>query len=164
MYDNKWNFGMHLIFIAIHSFPCLCYYVSGFIYVVVVGAVAVCVGVDIALSSTASLSYSLTMSSHPHLSCTIITTDGLQFFTMPVVLGNGWFPLLLANTLYCAAGLWYWYVTHLGYRALPFVQHTEVFLAPCVVLAVVYAGSLLLAATVGWNTNAARIMAKFYFV
>lgn len=94
----------------------------------------------------------------------MIIIDGVQFFTMPVVLGNGWFPLFLANTLYCAAGLWYWYLTHLGYRALPFLQHTEIYLAPCVGILVLYLLSLVLAATVGWNTNAARIMAKFYFV
>lgn len=47
--------------------------------------------------------------------------DGLQFFLLPLILNNSLMALILANTLYAAAFIWYWYITHLGYRGTLFV-------------------------------------------
>jgi UNC-50 family len=87
----------------------------------------------------------------------------LQFFAMPIVLVEGWLPLLVANTLYAMAGSWYWYITHLGYRALPFLSHTEVFLFPITLLALLHL-TLLLGYPLGFGWNMARFMARFYFI
>lgn len=95
--------------------------------------------------------------------CFSIHTDGLQFFTLPVVLGDGLFPLVLANTMYGAALAWYWYITHLGYRALPFLANTEVFLFPIAIVTVVFV-TLIILYPFGYGVNAAQFMAKFYFL
>ena len=41
---------------------------------------------------------------------------GLQFFLLQIVLGKSLVALSVSNTLYALAGVWYCYVTHLGYR------------------------------------------------
>ena len=41
---------------------------------------------------------------------------GLQFFLLQIVLGTSLVALSISNTLYAIAGVWYCYVTHLGYR------------------------------------------------
>jgi UNC-50 family len=86
----------------------------------------------------------------------------LQFFLLPIVLGEGLLPLILANTLYGAALSWYWYITHLGYRSLPFLSNTEVFLFPIAAVILLYA-VMLFGYPFGFGWNAARVMARFYF-
>ncbi|KAL7568416.1 hypothetical protein ACA910_012134 [Epithemia clementina (nom. ined.)] len=88
---------------------------------------------------------------------------GAQFFLLPLVLGEGFIPLLLANSLYAVALSWYWYITHLGYRSLPFLGNTEVFLFPIAAIALVFVGSLI-GYPLGLGFNAARVMARFYFM
>mmetsp|Transcript_32202 Transcript_32202/g.67123 ORF Transcript_32202/g.67123 Transcript_32202/m.67123 type:complete len:388 (-) Transcript_32202:105-1268(-) len=88
---------------------------------------------------------------------------GLQFFLLPIVLGEGLVPLILANLLYAAALSWYWYITHLGYRSLPFLGNTEVFLFPIAAIALVFVGSVV-GYPFGFGANAARVMARFYFM
>lgn len=89
--------------------------------------------------------------------------DGVQFFLLPLVLGAGLLPLALSNLLYAGALSWYWYITHLGYRSLPFLSNTEVFLFPiaavCLFLLITLVGYPL-----GLGYNAARVMARFYFM
>lgn len=89
--------------------------------------------------------------------------DGVQFFLLPFVLGEGLLPLALSNLMYAVALSWYWYITHLGYRSLPFLSNTEVFLFPiaavCLFLLVTLVGYPL-----GLGYNAARVMARFYFM
>jgi len=58
----------------------------------------------------------------------------IQFFLLPVLLSNTFFSLLLSNVLYLLAFSHYFYVTHLGYRALPFLRNTEYFLYPVVAM------------------------------
>jgi len=88
---------------------------------------------------------------------------GVQFFLLPFVLGEGLLPLALSNIMYAGALSWYWYITHLGYRSLPFLSNTEVFLFPiaavCLFLLVTLVGYPL-----GLGYNAARVMARFYFM
>lgn len=56
----------------------------------------------------------------------------LQFFTLPLILSRSFLSLLFSNLLYLAALSHYCYITHLGYRALPFLRNTEYFLYPIV--------------------------------
>lgn len=88
--------------------------------------------------------------------------DVIQFFLLPLVLGTSLFALIISNTLYAAAFSWYWYITHLGYRALPFLSQTEVFLFPVAAIVIVYALNLIgFMFGLGWN--ASRVMAHIYF-
>mmetsp|Transcript_21442 Transcript_21442/g.43560 ORF Transcript_21442/g.43560 Transcript_21442/m.43560 type:complete len:116 (+) Transcript_21442:2-349(+) len=89
-------------------------------------------------------------------------TDGLQFFLLPLVLGKSLVSLIVSNTLYAGAFSWYWYITHLGYRALPFLSQTEVFLFPIAAIALVYVLNLV-GYFFGMGWNASRIMAHIYF-
>lgn len=87
----------------------------------------------------------------------------MQFFLLPFVLGAGFFPLVLSNLMYAGALSWYWYITHLGYRSLPFLSNTEVFLFPIAAV-----GLFLVVTLVGYplglGYNFSRIMARFYFI
>lgn len=87
---------------------------------------------------------------------------GLQFFLLPLVLGKSLVSLIVSNTLYAGAFSWYWYITHLGYRALPFLSQTEVFLFPIAAIALVYVLNLV-GYFFGMGWNASRIMAHIYF-
>lgn len=88
--------------------------------------------------------------------------DGLQFFLLPLVLGKSLLAFLVSNTLYAASFAWYWYITHLGYRALPFLSQTEVFLFPVAAIVLVYALNLI-GYPFGLGWNASRVMAHIYF-
>jgi hypothetical protein len=89
--------------------------------------------------------------------------DVLQYFLLPLVLQEGLLSLVVANTLYAAALSWYWYITHLGYRALPFLSNTEVFLFPIAAIVLLYA-TMLVGHPLGFGWNVARFMARLYFV
>jgi len=87
---------------------------------------------------------------------------GVQFFLLPLVLGTSLLSLGVSNSLFAIAFGWYFYITHLGYRALPFLSHTEVFLFPVVVILVIYVFNFMgYPFGVGWN--ASRIIAYIYF-
>ena len=89
-------------------------------------------------------------------------TDGVQFFLLPLVLGQSLIAMLVANTLYAAGFAWYWYITHLGYRALPFLSQTEVFLFPIAAVGLLYVLNIIgYPLNMGWN--ASRLMAHLYF-
>ena len=93
---------------------------------------------------------------------TFSTTDGVQFFLLPLILGNNLLAFLLSNTLYAAAFSWYWYITHLGYRSLPFLSSTEVFLFPIAAVLLVFVLNLVgYPFDMGWN--ASRLLATVYF-
>lgn len=86
----------------------------------------------------------------------------MQFFLLPLVLGQSLLSLLASNTLYAAAFSWYWYITHLGYRSLPFLSNTEVFLFPVAAIALVYLLNLV-GYPFGMGWNASRLFAQVYF-
>lgn len=86
----------------------------------------------------------------------------VQYFLLPVVLMPGLLSLILSNTLYAAAFSIYFYITHLGYRALPFLSNTEVFLFPIAGVVGLYVLNLI-GYPFGFGWNASRIMAHFYF-
>mmetsp|Transcript_30976 Transcript_30976/g.47480 ORF Transcript_30976/g.47480 Transcript_30976/m.47480 type:complete len:277 (+) Transcript_30976:74-904(+) len=87
---------------------------------------------------------------------------GFQFFLLPVVLGRSFVSLILANALYAFAFSWYFYITHLGYRALPFLSNTEVFLFPIAGILLLYLLNII-GYPFGFGWNASRIMAHLYF-
>mmetsp|Transcript_28357 Transcript_28357/g.39909 ORF Transcript_28357/g.39909 Transcript_28357/m.39909 type:complete len:299 (+) Transcript_28357:156-1052(+) len=87
----------------------------------------------------------------------------VQFFLLPLILGRSLLALIVANTLYAVAFAWYWYITHLGYRALPFLSNTEVFLFPCAAVALVFVLNLI-GYPFNLGINAARMMAHVYFI
>ncbi|KAG5189300.1 UNC-50 [Tribonema minus] len=86
-----------------------------------------------------------------------------QFLLLPVLLGPSVGALLLSNALYALGFGAYFYITHLGYRSLPFLCKTETFLYPVVAVVTLLATSVLLAA-LGMRVNMTRVMAHVYFL
>jgi len=86
----------------------------------------------------------------------------VQFFLLPLVLGKSLLALMVSNSLFAFAFGWYFYVTHLGYRALPFLSKTEVFLFPIVGVLLVYVLNLTFY-PFGFGWNGSRVMAYMYF-
>ncbi|KAI8333097.1 UNC-50-like protein [Chlamydoabsidia padenii] len=66
----------------------------------------------------------------------------VQFFFMPLLQRTNWISLLVGNSMYLVSSLWYIYGTFLGYNALPFLVHTELFLYPSALVLVLFLGSL----------------------
>lgn len=87
---------------------------------------------------------------------------GVHFFLLPLVLGTSLLSLGISNTLFAIAFGWYFYITHLGYRALPFLTNTEVFLFPIVVILAIYVFNFV-GYPFGLGFNASRIIAYVYF-
>jgi hypothetical protein len=54
----------------------------------------------------------------------------IQFLFLPILNSEGYVPALLSNLLYLSAITMYWYITFLGYNALPFVVNSHYFLSP----------------------------------
>lgn len=86
----------------------------------------------------------------------------VQYFLLPIVLSNSFFAFVLSNTIYTLAFGSYFYVTHLGYRNLPHLKHTELFLIPMVVVVFVFILNFV-GYPFGLGWNASRIMAHLYF-
>ncbi|KAF9584806.1 Protein unc-50 [Lunasporangiospora selenospora] len=74
----------------------------------------------------------------------------VQMVFMKVLLKEFWICALLGNTLYMTAIVYYCYITFLGYNALPFVRHPEMFLYPITIFVVLYVIALIL----GYNVSA----------
>lgn len=95
--------------------------------------------------------------------CSFLVTYILQYFLLPVLIGKSIIACILANTLYAVAMVWYSYITHLGYRALPFLGNTQVFLwYPCVVVGTLWIFSVVLI-ILGLRINATRIVMAYHF-
>ena len=67
----------------------------------------------------------------------------LQYFLLPLLLSGGFIACLASNLLYGIALSYYHYVTFLGYNALPFLEHTELFLYPIGAIALGFPFSVL---------------------
>ena len=85
-----------------------------------------------------------------------------QFLLLPLVLSRGFWPLLVSNCLHLVATASYLYVTHLGYRSLPFLAGTESFLYPIVLIGALTALSLV-AVPFGISFNASRISCWLFY-
>ncbi|KAF2667002.1 UNC-50 family protein [Microthyrium microscopicum] len=66
----------------------------------------------------------------------------VQFLLMPVVAKDYWISHFFGNLLYFVAAMYYTAITFLGYNALPFLQHTELLLAPVPILSILFVISL----------------------
>lgn len=80
----------------------------------------------------------------------------LHYFLLPLSLGHSFLATVVANAAHALAFSAYFYVTHLGFRALPYLRRTEFFLYPALAALLLFAISVLLA-ILGIKLNAARI-------
>eukprot|EP00884_Botryococcus_braunii_P007011 jgi/Botrbrau1/16310/Bobra.0066s0078.1 len=81
----------------------------------------------------------------------------VQFVLSPLLLWRSFLSTLLSNALFAIALSYYHYLSFLGYSALPFLEHTEVFLWPVGMYAVL----LPLAILFGFNPT--RFALNIYF-
>jgi len=95
--------------------------------------------------------------------CSFLVTYVLQYFLLPLLIGNSVLSCILANILYALATVWYAYITHLGYRALPFLANTQVFLwYPIVSICLGLVVSVVLL-ILGIRVNLTRIIMAFHY-
>ncbi|ORX95326.1 UNC-50 protein [Basidiobolus meristosporus CBS 931.73] len=80
----------------------------------------------------------------------------LQFFFLPILNTDSWISLFIGNLMYLVAFSYYNYLTFLGYKALPFLAHTEIFLYPLPILAILFVLSL-------FGFNLSRHVITWYF-
>jgi len=81
----------------------------------------------------------------------------IQFFLLPILLSSSFLSTFLSNSLYFIAFVYYYYITFLGYNALPFLQHTVAFLYPILLIFTFYVLGVVL------NINFTISIMKFYF-
>ncbi len=80
-----------------------------------------------------------------------------QFVFIPFIVHDGFSAVFIGNTFYLVALSYYWYITFLGYSALPFLYGTQNFLLPIPLLVLVYMLSLLFQ----WNIG--KTVLSLYF-
>lgn len=85
-----------------------------------------------------------------------------QFFLLPPLLSTSFLSLVLSNGLYAAGFVVYFYITHLGYRALPFLRRTEVYLYPAGGAGLLMLFSCILG-VLGLKINMTRLVSGFFF-
>ena len=85
-----------------------------------------------------------------------------QFFLLPPLLSTSFLSLVLSNGLYAAGFIVYFYITHLGYRALPFLRRTEVYLYPAGGAGLLMLLSCILG-VLGLKINMTRLVSGFFF-
>jgi hypothetical protein len=95
--------------------------------------------------------------------CSFLITYVAQIILLPLVLGKGALSCIFANTLYALAGVWYSYITYIGYTTLPFLGNTQAFLwYPGCVIALFW--TLALVCTLcGTHVNLSRIVMAFHY-
>jgi len=81
----------------------------------------------------------------------------LQYFCIPILIGPGFLPTFITNTMYALAFGYYYFITFLGYNALPFLHNTVLFLYPIGLVGIFYLLSLLL------NFNMSIFIMNYYF-
>jgi hypothetical protein len=85
----------------------------------------------------------------------LVYTVQLLFFHW--MIGNGWMARILSNLVYLLGCIYYWYMTFLGFTALPFLRDTVVFwVYPSCLLVMGYFVSLSV-------VNIAQLMYMYYF-
>lgn len=88
-------------------------------------------------------------------------THVLQLFLLPLLVNDGLMPTLFANLLWAVALALYFFVSHLGYRALPFLKNTEIYLYPIIAIFAAYV-ALAVVAFLGYRINITQIVTSFY--
>lgn len=81
----------------------------------------------------------------------------VQYFLTPLLLAPGFIANLVSNLLYAFALSYYHYTQFLGYNALPFLEHTELFLYPIGVICIALPFTIL----TGFNPT--RFALSIYF-
>ncbi|KAF9185886.1 Protein unc-50 [Haplosporangium sp. Z 767] len=81
----------------------------------------------------------------------------IQMVFMKILIKEFWICTLLGNTLYMTAIAYYCYITFLGYNALPFLRHPEMFLYPISIFVILYIIALIL------GINVSSIVLAMYF-
>lgn len=95
--------------------------------------------------------------------CSFMVTYVLQYFLLPLLLSRSAVACIFSNFLYAIATIWYAYITHLGYRALPFLGNTQVFLwYPIVIVCICWVFSVIVL-MLGLNLNLTRILMAFHY-
>ncbi|KAJ2006867.1 hypothetical protein GGI02_000981 [Coemansia sp. RSA 2322] len=80
----------------------------------------------------------------------------LQFFFLPALMKTSWISLFLGNTLFALAGAAYAFITYLGFHAMPFLHHQEIFLYTIPFVALTYLISL-------FGFNISHRLIDYYF-
>ena len=88
----------------------------------------------------------------------------LQFFFLPLLDNRSLTAMIFANGFYVIACTCYFYITHLGYRALPFLTKTEVYFYPTVLSFLMFIIFFLLG-LLGekYRFNLTSILTRFFF-
>lgn len=81
-----------------------------------------------------------------------------HYFVLPISLGHSFLAMAVANAVHAIAFAGYFYITHLGFRALPFLRNTELFLYPSLLALALFALSIVLG-VFGIKCNSARYAA-----
>ncbi|KAL7308151.1 hypothetical protein PS15m_012040 [Mucor circinelloides] len=66
----------------------------------------------------------------------------IQLFFLPLILKENWISMFIGNFMYCVALIWYMVGVFLGFNALPFLVHTELFLYPIALCIALFVASL----------------------
>eukprot|EP00002_Diphylleia_rotans_P037636 TRINITY_DN8431_c0_g1_i2.p1 TRINITY_DN8431_c0_g1~~TRINITY_DN8431_c0_g1_i2.p1 ORF type:complete len:229 (+),score=45.35 TRINITY_DN8431_c0_g1_i2:45-731(+) len=61
-----------------------------------------------------------------------------QYFLLPLLLQDGFIATFFSNSLYAFSLSYYFYITFLGFEALPFLEKTDKFLYPVVAIVILY--------------------------
>ena len=67
-----------------------------------------------------------------------VISNVLVLILTPILLRKSLFSLILGNSIYLTAAIAYFYVTFLGYDAIPIIQHSERLLFPLPVIIILY--------------------------
>merc|ERR1712087_729779 len=67
-----------------------------------------------------------------------VISNVLVLILTPILLRQSLFSLILGNSIYLIAIIAYFYVTFLGYDAIPIIQHSERLLFPLPVIVILY--------------------------
>lgn len=139
-----------------------------FLYLVVFGAIAATVGSSLANSrlrvhdsghsveQKVEWLYAFDIHTNAYFP-TFLLLGVLQYLMLPFLMGTSIFAALVSNTLYLVGATAYCYITHLGYRSMPFLDHTQVFLYPVFAFMVLWLLFALL------HVNSTRVAAWFFF-
>eukprot|EP00615_Pteridomonas_danica_P012827 CAMPEP_0114334072 /NCGR_PEP_ID=MMETSP0101-20121206/4141_1 /TAXON_ID=38822 ORGANISM="Pteridomonas danica, Strain PT" /NCGR_SAMPLE_ID=MMETSP0101 /ASSEMBLY_ACC=CAM_ASM_000211 /LENGTH=313 /DNA_ID=CAMNT_0001465229 /DNA_START=29 /DNA_END=970 /DNA_ORIENTATION=- len=91
-----------------------------------------------------------------------LLTHVVQFLLLPILLKDSLISVILSASIWALGLGAYVFITHLGYRALPFLNHTEIYLYPLIAVGLGYVAIVLLA-FVGYRINITRFMIGYYF-
>eukprot|EP01091_Cochliopodium_minus_P002236 TRINITY_DN12102_c0_g1_i1.p1 TRINITY_DN12102_c0_g1~~TRINITY_DN12102_c0_g1_i1.p1 ORF type:complete len:246 (+),score=23.18 TRINITY_DN12102_c0_g1_i1:35-772(+) len=73
----------------------------------------------------------------------------VQYLMIPFLIGQGFFPAFLSNTLYAFAFIYYFRLSLHGYSSLTFLDRTDIFLFPIAAILLIY----LILITINFNMS-----------